>query len=166
MKLVSLISILVLSLILMVGCRGDDVVTPTDEPDGPSPEEQIAGRYSLIQFDYHDRRFTEDFYGHTPPLEPPIATRTLTILQGGTFSLKWTIKEDNNNETSGYFNADKWEASTTNIFLPEWDPLKPDNISYTWQGTTRTTLILEITWPPDFPFPRPKEQTFVFKRTE
>ena len=62
------------------------------------------------------------------------------------------------------FEADKWDASPTNIFL-DIDSRNPD-ISYTWQGTTRTTLIMKVRLPRNWDLLDPKEQILVWKRTE
>ena len=83
------------------GCNKEDIVTPTEtevveievveptvEPDSPSPEEQLAGLYDLIRFDYDDNTW---FPGHTPPLEPPFATGTLVMFVGDSFSFKRSV---------------------------------------------------------------------------
>ena len=156
------------------GCdNGEDIVTPPEvdtppeveiEPDSPSPEEQLAGLYDLIRFDYAERWHGGEGGGiwddlGPPPLEPPIITGTLIMFAGDSFSLKWKIPGG-----AAHFSADKWEASTTNIFLDTTGPLSPDSISYTWQGTTRTTLIIKLRLHPNWPLWDPPEQIFVWKK--
>ena len=148
------------------GCdNGEDIVTPPEvdtppeveiEPDSPSPEEQLAGLYDLIRFDYEG-----DFFDRTPPLEPPIATGTLVMFEGDSFSIKWKVKEKDGGSTSIKTGANKWEASTTNIFLDTVGAFAPDSIFYTWQGTT---LILKVRMKPNWGGGAPREQILVWKK--
>ena len=157
------------------GCdNGEDIVTPPEvdtppeveiEPDSPSPEEQLAGLYDLIRFDYAEGAgggFWDDL--PPPPLKPPIVTGTLIMFAGDSFSLKWNIPPTKKRGgASVHFSADKWEASTTNIFLDTAEPLSPDSISYTSQGTT---LIIKLRLPPDWPIAEPLEKILVWKKTQ
>ena len=139
------------------GCdNGEDIVTPPEveiEPDSPSPEEQLAGLYDLIRFDYEG-----DSLDVTPPLEPPIATGTLVMFEGDTFTLKWEVKEKDGG-TSMQIGPKKWEASTTNILLDDSDA----SISYTLQGTI---LTLKVRVGPDLVGWVPREQILVWKKTQ
>ena len=95
----------------------------SDAPDGPSPEEhQLAGVYDLIQLNYN--KWVDDLEGtvweeeFTPPLEPPIATGTLTMFAGDSFHFVCPIRWPGGGIPLEII-ADKWDASTTNIFLRE-----------------------------------------------
>ena len=152
------------------GCdNGEDIVTPPEvdtpleveiEPDSPSPEEQLAGLYDLIRFDY-----AGDFFDRTPPLEPPIATGTLVMFEGDSFSMKWEVEDKDGGGVSIQMEKSKWEASTTKIFLDEVDAFDPESISYTWQGTI---LILKVRMRPDWPArgAAPREHILVWKKTQ
>lgn len=123
------------------------------EPDGPSPEEQLAGVYNLIQLDYDRNRGLDDWalawvredWGHEFPLEPPIAFGTLTMFAEDDFYIECTVKWNNSpNRDILWVRADKWDASTTNIFLPDTDFSPDSSITYIWQGATRTTLVMKL----------------------
>ena len=136
------------------------------EPEGPSPEEQLAGIYDLIQVDYTHNRAEPFgiFGGHEPPHEPPIVTGTLVMFPGDSFSMKWNFRAAGGGSLARSLNTDKWDASTTTIFL-DIEPVRwKQEISYTWQGTTRTVLIIKIRPADDFPLWEPDEYVLVWKR--
>ena len=144
-----------------------EISDPTIEPDGPSPEEQLAGIYELIRLD-GPRDWLEDF---DLPVKPPNVTGTLTIFAGDSFSHEYTLfdhdPEGGIGQWSTTFSSDDWEANTTNIFCNEENPREiPESISYTWQGTDRTILILKVRPSPLRPWHLPDEYTTVWKRVE
>ena len=136
-----------------VGCgKGGDVVTPTEteevtevvevtetiEPDSPSPEEQLAGKYDLIEFDYLGD-WIDIIDDQDRPFVPPEATGTLSLFEGDTFLLKWWLPRATNS-----YRSNKWTANKTKIFIDNENGLNPEDISYAWQGTDRRTLVLKM----------------------